>query len=50
MSGLASLSLKDAVPPNASLVTAALFAPTTEGPEIYTQYIKGCMSLKLQVR
>ena len=34
ISDLASLSLKDAVPPNASVVTAALLARTTEGPKI----------------
>lgn len=37
ISDLASLSLKDAAPPNASVVTAPLLAWTTEGPEICTQ-------------
>lgn len=38
ISDLASLSLKDAVPPNASVVTAALLARTTGGPEICTHH------------
>ena len=38
ISDLASLCLKDEVPPNASVETAALLAWITEGPEICTHH------------
>ena len=38
ISDLASLCLKDEVPPNASVETAALLAWITEGPEMCTHH------------
>ena len=38
INGMASLSLKDAVSPNALGVPAAVLARTTEGPEICTHH------------